>query len=194
MKQQKRHKTTKKGKSAKDSSKYLSWSFIVPACAYLLWVLRIYKKTLFELEWRWLTIFAIIGFAVGVIRLVKDKEIIWNWKEYLGGFFYSLIHSVSGIIVFFLLCTVVVFTNYYIPSNRPYYEEPAKVLSKHFSNYYRDVTPHYNVKCQFKNERIGTRIINNHKLYDQAQIGDTYIFTLQNGFFNIPVIKDKAKQ
>lgn len=39
-----------------------------------------------------------------------------------------------------------------------------------------------------------SHLINDYRLYDQAQTGDTYIFTLQNGFFNIPVIKDKTKQ
>lgn len=84
MKQQKRHNKPAE-KSAKDKSKYLSWLFIVPACAYILWFWHIDNKTLFEPEWWWLIVFAIIGFAVGIIRLIKDKEIVWNWKEYLGG-------------------------------------------------------------------------------------------------------------
>lgn len=102
MKQQKRHNKPAE-KSAKDKSKYLSWLFIVPACAYILWFWHIDNKTLFEPEWWWLIVFAIIGFAVGIIRLIKDKEIVWNWKEYLGGIFYSLIYSVGGVIVSLLL-------------------------------------------------------------------------------------------
>lgn len=193
MKKKKHHKSTKPSKPAEDNSKYLSWWFIVPACAYFLWGLRIYKNTLFEPEWWWLIIFAVIGFTVGIIRLVKDKEIIWNWKEYFGGFFCSLIHSVGGVIIFLLLCSVIVLANYYIPSSRPYYEEPATVLSKNYYNGYRTAI-HYDVECQFENGEIGTKLINNSELYDQADIGDTFIFTLQNGFFNIPVIKDRNKQ
>lgn len=193
MKQQKRHRPTKTGKSAKDKSKYLSWLFIVPACAYLQWVWHINRETLSELEWRWLIVFAIIGFAVGIVRLIKDKEIVWNWKEYLGGFFYSLIHSAGGVIIFLLLSSVVILANYYIPTSHPYYEESATVLSKNYYSGYNTAV-HYDVECQFENGKIGTKLINDSELYDQAEIGDTIIFTLQNGFFNIPVIKDKAKQ
>lgn len=50
MKQQKRHNKPAE-KSAKDKSKYLSWLFIVPACAYILWFWHIDNKTLFEPEW-----------------------------------------------------------------------------------------------------------------------------------------------
>lgn len=75
MKQQKRHnKPAKKKQSAKDNAKYLSWLFIVPACAYLLWFWHIDNKTLFEPEWWWLIVFAIIGFAVGIIRKSKFPQ------------------------------------------------------------------------------------------------------------------------
>lgn len=130
---------------------------------------------------------------IGIIRLIKDKEIVWNWKEYLGSIFYSLIYSVGGIIVSLLLKSIIVLVNYYIPSSRPYYEESAIVLSKNYFNGYR-AAEHYDVECQFEEEQIGTQLINDYELYDQVQIGDTIIFTLQNGFFNIPIIKDKTKQ
>lgn len=161
-------------------------------CIYLV-VWHIDNKTLFEPEWWWLIVFAIIGFAVGIIRLIKDKEIVWNWKEYLGGIFYSLIYSVGGVIVSLLLKSIIVLANYYIPSSRPYYEESAIVLSKNYFSGYK-TSEHYDVECQFKKEQIGTQLINDYELYNQVQIGDTVIFTLQNGFFNIPVIKDKTKQ
>ncbi len=191
MKQQKLH--IKSAKPAKDNSKYLSWWFIVPACAYYLWGLEISRKTLYEPEWWWLIVFAIIGFAVGIVRLIKDKEIVWNWKEYLGVFPYSLIHSAGGIIISLLLNSVVILANYYIPTSHPYYEESATVLSKNYYSGYRTAT-HYDVECQFEGEKIGTKLINYSEFYDQAKPGDTYIFTLQNGFFNIPVIKDFSKQ
>lgn len=78
-------------------------------------------------------------------------------------------------------------------SSRPYYEESAIVLSKNYFSGYK-TSEHYDVECQFKKEQIGTQLINDYELYNQVQIGDTVIFTLQNGFFNIPVIKDKTKQ
>ena len=192
MKQQKRH--TKSAKQAKDKSKYLSWWFIVPVCAYCLWEMDISRRTLYELEWWWLIVFAIIGFTVGIVRLIKDTEIIWNWKEYLGGVVYSLIHSVGGVIIFLLFYSVIELANYYIPSNRPYYDESATVLNKnYYFGSYRSQT-HYDVECQFEKEQIGIQLINDHELYDLSQIGDTIIFTIQNGFFNIPVIKDFSKQ
>ena len=47
----------------------------------------------------------------------------------------------------------------------------------------------------FENEKIKDKNIGvSETLYNQAELGDTYTFTLQNGFFNIPVIKDKARQ
>lgn len=193
MKKKKHRKPTKPSKPAGDNSKYLSWWFIVPACTYSLLCLWINGKTLFEPEWWWLIMFAVIGFTVGIIRLTKDKEIVWNRKEYFGGFFYSLIHSVGGVIISLLLCSVIILANYYIPSSRPYYKEPAIVLSKNYYSGYRTAT-HYDVECQFENEKIGTKLINDSELYGQANTGDTLIFTLQNGFFNIPVIIDKTKQ
>ena len=52
----------------------------------------------------------------------------------------------------------------------------------------------YTVYVYFEDGKIGIRRFNGSELYDQAQPGDTVIFTLQNGFFNIPVIKDKTKR
>ncbi len=82
--------------------------------------------------------------------------------------------------------------NYYIPTNKPYYNETATVISK-YSEISSVCIGHY-VKFNFEDKNIGIRRFNGSGLYDQAEIGDTIIFTLQNGFFNIPVIKDKNKQ
>jgi hypothetical protein len=82
--------------------------------------------------------------------------------------------------------------NYYIPINNPYYNETATVISRYTGISSVGIS-HY-VKFNFEDGKIGIRRFNGSELYDQAQPGDTVIFTLQNGFFNIPVIKDKTKR
>ncbi|WP_294618634.1 hypothetical protein [uncultured Bacteroides sp.] len=189
MKQQKRHSKAEKGQS-----KNLPWWIILPALSFCLLALEIGNNTLVSYN-RWYIPFAIIGLAIGVVRLIRDKDIVWNWKEYLGGIFYAFIHSVMAILIATAIFSIIFLLNFYLPTNHPDYEETVTVINKvryggKRINYHR-----YTIIFHFKSENFKDKSIGVGKTtYNQANPGDTYIFTLQNGFFNIPVIKDKAKQ
>lgn len=192
MKKKRLHKPTKAVKPAKDTSKHLSWWIILPAFAFISWGMEIGNKTIFDYDWWWFILCFIIGFTVGIVRLVKDKEIVWNWKEYLGGFVYSITYSAFGIITGLFVIYGIEIGNYYIPTDHPYYNEPATVLGKiHSGSRYLNT---YYVEMKFENKKFGTQTLSGYGFYNQAEKGDKYILTLQNGFFHIPVIKDKAKQ
>lgn len=188
MKQQKRHNKAEKGQS-----KNLPWWIIIPAMGFCLWALEIGNDTLASFS-RWYIPFAIIGLAIGVVRLIRDKDIVWNLKEYLGGIFYAFIHSVMAMLVATTIFSIIFLLNFYLPTNHPDYEETVTVINKvrhgGRSHYHR-----YTIIFHFKSENFKDKSIGVGKnTYDQANPDDTYIFTLQNGFFNIPVIRDKAKQ
>ena len=99
-----------------------------------------------------------------------------------------------GLIIGVLLVFGVEIANYYIPSEHKYYNESATILNKDFSSLYR-AGVHFDVEFHFENKELGVRMFDfGNDFYKQAKIGDRYTFTFQNGFFNIPVIKSKAKQ
>lgn len=83
---------------------------------------------------------------------------------------------------------VILILNFYIPTNHPSYEETATVINK--SSYVRKSSYNrYNITLRFEDEKIDNEIISVDKsLFNQIEPGDTCIFTLQNGFFNFPVI------
>lgn len=90
---------------------------------------------------------------------------------------------------------VILILNFYIPTNHPHYEETATVINKSFNGRRTRGYSRYNITLRFENEKIDNEVIGVDKtLYNQIEPGDTYIFTLQNGFFNFPIIKDKTKQ
>ena len=115
---------------------------------------------------------------------------IFQW--WLWGSLYSFLHSLAAILTCVVIVCIVLTMNYYIPINNPYYNETATVISRYTGTSSVGIS-HY-VKFNFEDGKIGIRRFNGSELYDQAQPGDTVIFTLQNGFFNIPVIKDKTKR
>ena len=190
MKKESTIKYRKKVESSENTSKYLSLWLLLPI---LFFCRKINQNTLFEVGWWWYILCAITGLAVGIKRLIRDKEIIWNWKEYLGAIFYSFIHSAMGLIIGILLIIGVEIANYYIPSDYKYYNESATILNK-YSSYSRGARHHYGVEFHFENKELGVRTLDfGNDFYKQAEIGDRYTFTFQNGFFNIPIIKGKAK-
>lgn len=181
-------------KSEKGKSKQLYWSFAIPAIAICIWALEIGNDTMASYN-RWYIPFAIIGFAIGIIRLLQDKGIVWNWKEYLGGAFYALVHSAMAMLIATVVFSTISLLNFYIPTNHAYYEETATAIYKSYSDGKRRSYYRYHITFHFENEKIRNTSIGVSKpFYNQSKIGDTYTFTLQNGFFNIPVIKAKAKQ
>ena len=185
MKQQKNTKLNK------NKARRLYWLSFIPVIGICRWGADIENDTLTQANVDlWYIPFAIIGLAVGVIRLVRDKEIVWNWKEYLGGTFYALIHSVIAMLIATVAFCIIFMLNFYIPTNHPNYEETATVINKSYNrrNYYR-----YHITFQFENEEFkneGIRV--DRTLFNQIEIGDTCTITFQNGFFNIPIIKDKS--
>ena len=89
---------------------------------------------------------------------------------------------------------VILILNFYIPTNHPSYEETATVINKSFYGRRTRSYSRYNIAFRFENKKIGDEIIGVDKaLFNQIETGDTYTFILQNGFFNIPIIKDKTK-
>lgn len=180
----------------KNKARRLYWLLSILVIGFCLWDLDIGNDTLTEESFNlWYIPFAIIGFAIGIIRLIRDKEIVWNWKEYLGGAFYACIHSVIAMLIATAIFGVILILNFYIPTNHPHYEETATVINKSFNGRRTRGYSRYNITLRFENEKIDNEVIGVDKtLYNQIEPGDTYIFTLQNGFFNFPIIKDKTKQ
>ena len=77
----------------KNKARRLYSLLFIPVIGFCCWGLEIGNDTLNQtISNLWYIPFAIIGLAVGVIRLIRDKDIVWNKKEYLGGAFYALIH------------------------------------------------------------------------------------------------------
>lgn len=186
-------KCRKKVESSETTSKYLSLWLLLPILFFCRWGIKINQNTLIEVGWWWYILCAIIGLAIGIIRLIRDKEISWNWEEYLGAIFYSFIHSAMGLIIGVLLIFGVEIANYYIPSEYKYYNESATIINKDFSSLYR-AGFHFDIEFHFVNKEFGVRTFDfGNDFYKQAEIGDRYTFTFQNGFFNIPIIKGKAK-
>ena len=193
MKKKRAKKYCKKVESSESTSKYLSLWLLLPILFFCRQGIIINQKTLFEVGWWWYILCAITGLAVGIIRLIRDKEISWNWKEYLGAIFYSFIHSAMGLIIGVLLIFGVEIANYYIPSEYKYYNESATIINKDFSSLYR-AGLHFDVEFHFENKELGVIAIDfGNDFYKQAEIGDRYNITFQNGFFNIPIIKGKVK-
>lgn len=187
MKKQKRHKPAKKGT---DSFIRILMCF----CFFplIVWVSIIDNKTIYNFGCLFIS-FVIIGFLIGVIRFIRKHKIncrIFQWWKWC--VLYSVLHTLAAILACVVIVCIVLTMNYYIPTNKPYYNETATVISK-YSEISSVGIGHY-VKFNFEDKNIGIRRFNGSGLYDQAEIGDTIIFTLQNGFFNIPVIKDKNKQ
>lgn len=180
----------------KNKARQLYWLLFIPVIGFYRWALEIGNDTLTEESFNlWYIPFAIIGLAIGIIRLIRDKEIVWNWKEYLCGALYAFIHSVIVMLIATTIFGVISILNFYIPTNHPNYEETATVINKSFHGNRTRSYSRYNITFRFENEKIDNEVIGVDKaLFNQIEPGDTYIFTLQNGFFNFPVIKDKTKQ
>lgn len=178
----------------KNKARQLYWLLFIPVIGFYRWVLEIGNDTLTEESFNlWYIPFAIIGLAIGIIRLIRDKEIVWNWKEYLGGALYAFIHSVIVMLIATTFFGVISILNFYIPTNHPHYEETATVINKSFHGKRTRSYSRYNITLRFENEKIDNEVIGVDKaLFNQIEPGDTCIFTLQNGFFNFPVIKDKS--
>lgn len=193
QKHTKTRQTAKPMKPSKDKYQWLYWLFAIPVIAFCVWAMQIECITIFDIQGWWLILCLILGFTIGIVRLARNKEIVWNWKEYFGGIVYAIIHSVGGLIFGVLVIFAIELMNYYIPTHHPFYNETATILCKEEGNY--RTGREFRVEFDFENEKIGSLNLRvDIPFYNQAEPGDTYIFTLQNGFFNIPVIKDKVKQ
>lgn len=178
----------------KNNAKQLSWLFLIPIIGFCRWALEIGNDTLTQASYNlWYIPFAIIGLTIGIIRLIRDKEIVWNWKEYLCGAFYALIHSAIAMLIAAAVYGVILILNFYIPTDHPSYDETATVINKSF--YGRRIRSYsrYNITFRFENEKIDDEVIGADKaIFSQIEPDDTCTFTIQNGFFDIPIIKDKS--
>lgn len=177
----------------KNKTRRLYSLLFIPVIGFCCWGAEIGNDTLTQtISNLWYIPFAIIGLAVGVIRLIRDKDIVWNKKEYLGGVFYALIHSAIAMLIATVIFYVIFILNFYIPTNHPNYEETAMVINKSYTYNIRRYG-HHHITFQFENEEINDKVIRIDKaLFNQIKLGDTCTITLQNGFFNIPIIKDKS--
>lgn len=79
--------------------------------------------------------------------------------------------------------------NYHTSTNNPSHKEHAIILEKHHYNSRRG--PDYIIRVDFDNEELGMRSIYvSRDLYNKVQQNDECLFTIQDGCFNIPVIKN----
>lgn len=101
-------------------------------------------------------------------------------------------HSAIAMLIATVIFYVIFILNFYIPTNHPNYEETAMVINKSYTYNIRSYG-HHHITFQFENEEINDKVIRIDKaLFNQIKLGDTCTITLQNGFFNIPIIKDKS--
>ena len=102
-------------------------------------------------------------------------------------------HSYTAAIAMLIAAVIfyiIFILNFYIPTNHTNYEETAMVINK---SYNRRNYGNHHITFQFENEGINDKVIRVDKaLFNQIKLGDTCTITLQNGFFNIPIIKDKS--
>lgn len=97
----------------KNKARQLYWLLSIPVIGFCRWELEIGNETLTEERFNlWYIPFAIIGLAIGIIRLTRDKEIVWNWKEYLGGALYAFIHSVIAMLIATAIFGVILILNF----------------------------------------------------------------------------------
>ena len=179
-------KQQKNTKPNKNKARRLYSLLYIPVIGFCCWGFEIGNDTLTQTIYNlWYIPFAIIGLAVGIIRLIRDKDIVWNKKEYLGGAFYALIHSVIAMLIATVVFYIIFILNFYIPTNHPNYEETAIVVNKSYTYYIRSYS-HHHITFQFENEEINDKVISVDKaLFNQIELGDTCTITLQNGFFNL---------
>lgn len=157
----------------------------------IVWVSIVDNKSIYNFDWLFIS-FAIIGFIIGVIRFIRKYKINYRLLQWwLWNTLYSFLHTLAAILACVVIVCIILSINHYIPTNNPYYNKTATVINKHTGTSRVGIS-HY-VKFNFEDENFGIQRFNDSELYDLSQIGDTYIFTLQNGFFNIPIIKDRAK-
>lgn len=180
-------KHEKKQKKSKLDS---SW-FIVIVSLVCLWLMDVGNDTLYNFN-PWFLSFAAVGVIVGIVRLILDKTIVWNWKECLGGFFYVVVHLGVAMLVAALLIGGVGLINSYVPTDHPQYTVSATFKSKYGSRYR---TWNYKVVCDFDDEKLGKHPISvSRDFYKQAAPGDRYFFTLKNGGLSLPVVISMTKQ
>lgn len=153
MKQQKRHK--KPMSKIQDSLLRLFVFF----CFLLLmvWVSIVEDKTLYNFYWLYIS-FAIIGLTIGIIRFVlKYKISCRQLQQWLWGVLYSFLHSLVAILVCVIVVCMFLVANYYIPTNNPYYNKTATVISK-YTGTSKVGRSHY-VKFNFEDNKIGLSVL-----------------------------------
>lgn len=184
---------SQKKADAKSISNIKYWLSILLICVIARSFLSANYRTLYdEPDW-WYPLFFLTGLAIGILKLKCDKEIIWNWKEYLGGAFYSFIYAMGAVLIGASLIAGMEWLNYHIPTNNPSHEEHAIILEKHYYKGGGRRSEEYIIRVNFDNEELGMRSINiSRDLYNQVQQNDECLFTIQDGCFNIPVIKEIA--
>ena len=163
--------------------------FGVLAFIFYLLVKEVDSNTLFRYAEGWLWASITLGSVLYIVLLAKNRA-VWEWDSYWLGCILSLI---SSAIINILIIYVIEIANYSIPTDNPYYSESAMVLDK--MDFDSPKYPYFYfafVKLKFESEELGTQTLINidEDFCKQITVGDEYIFTLQNGFFNIPVIRD----
>ncbi len=180
---------SQKKAGAKSISNIKHWLSILLICVIARSFMSANYRTLYdEPDW-WYPLFFLTGLTIGILKLKCDKEITWNWKEYLGGAFYSFIYAMGAVLIGASLIIGMEWLNYHTSTNNPAHEEHAIILEKHHYNSRRG--PDYIIRVDFDNEELGMRSIYvSRDLYNKVQQNDECLFTIQDGCFNIPVIKN----
>lgn len=155
---------------------------------------KVSDRTLYDFT-QWYISFPITGFIVGLFLLFRhhilhSDEI--NYKDFIQ-WKYSLsliwMPTVGALFISPILIGCFKMANYYLPAPYKEHYEYAKVIERHYSSSRYD--PDYVVVFHIENGKYPDpeiRVYSN--FYKYAQIGSTYVVTVQRGFFNIPVIKE----
>lgn len=155
---------------------------------------KVSDRTLYDFT-QWYISFPITGFIVGLFLLFRhhilhSDEI--NYKDFIQ-WKYSLsliwLPTVGALFISPILIGCFKMANYYLPAPYKEHYEYAKVIERHYSS--SRYEPDYVVVFHIENGKYPDpeiRVYSN--FYKYAQIGSTYVVTVQRGFFNIPVIKE----
>lgn len=185
-----RHASGQKGKGTKPIGNFKYWLIILPVCAIILSLVETHNYTLYdESDW-WYPLFFLIGLIVGIVKLKRDKDIVWNWKEYLGGAFYSFLYAMGLLSAGAFLFGGIEWLNYHIPVSNPCHEEGATILEKYYNSSYRRWST-YSIRVSFDNEKFGVRLIDvSRESYEHVRENGECRFVIQDGWLGMPIIKD----
>ena len=120
----------------------------------------------------------------GVLWDKEERKLLtWSWKSCRSFLSLVAVFAVPGYLIGGVIDGAIEVLNYYIPTDKPCYDTYAKVDRKTATL----STPIYLIK--FRPDKKETK----EAYYElstgmRLEVGGEYVFTLRNGFFNIPIV------